>query len=638
MRRLLCRIHRARRRGAACAFATGARTYETSASSRAMPSQFAAASTLTHGGQTLKEVAAFLRSHQGGVSSAGSTLNVVDATAQHAVSLINSDTPLSDLLSFAEACKVQKLKQPLLDVLLKINLDDTQDANVVAEILLIMGQAQLYPGLLFEWLYERTDRLSSRGMAVFLYECGRHGLRCKHFADRAVPRAATMVPDMSVSQVMMSTRGLIRFVRDWRIFFEAAKPVYLENLAELSDDDWALVLRLSKELNAWMGFRRLQELAVTAKDPDILPLSIVAQALLRVDKHKTIRMPRSVKRFVELSAATMCRRKDSLVDISVVEAIDALDSLSTWASTIKVDPELLKAVGDLLTERISEIKYSPNVALWSRATCALSKFHFYHEPWMHTMTTFARDKFILDKISFFQQCSFVAALARLGFADAESYQCIGDLMLDNADLIREPTHASPVLWSFTVPNQIHRPLFDLLVDKFVAWADDPATNSVVQSLYCFVAAGYHRSRDLTPLYKACFTTANLENPQFKRRLQVIRDVVAAEADVSLPEIPEFSHEIPTDFARNAARMMPNTELVPTYGPCTLMRLRPSEKYGMLLVDGAPLSTGEAPMEVILQGRVLAAQGWSLCPPLFARTPTWTEHGERYLQYWAAHGR
>jgi len=123
---------------------------------------------------------------------------------------------IQEVVEFAEVCCRRKLKQPLLDILLDLKLDDDTDANEVAQLLRIMGSTELYPATIFDWIYERIDRLDCRGMSTFLYECGRHGLRCKHFADRAVPRAAKMVPDMSVEEVMRTTQGLIRFIRDWR--------------------------------------------------------------------------------------------------------------------------------------------------------------------------------------------------------------------------------------------------------------------------------------------------------------------------------------------------------------------------------------------------------------------------------------
>jgi len=139
---------------------------------------------------------------------------------------------IQEVVEFAEVCCRRKLKQPLLDILLDLKLDDDTDANEVAQLLRIMGSTELYPATIFDWIYERIDRLDCRGMSTFLYECGRHGLRCKHFADRAVPRAAKMVPDMSVEEVMRTTQGLIRFIRDWRgRFLRVFGFFYLVNIS-----------------------------------------------------------------------------------------------------------------------------------------------------------------------------------------------------------------------------------------------------------------------------------------------------------------------------------------------------------------------------------------------------------------------
>jgi len=554
---------------------------------------------------------------------------------------------IQEVVEFAEVCCRRKLKQPLLDILLDLKLDDDTDANEVAQLLRIMGSTELYPATIFDWIYERIDRLDCRGMSTFLYECGRHGLRCKHFADRAVPRAAKMVPDMSVEEVMRTTQGLIRFIRDWRAFFDAARPVYQDNLANLNDDDWILVLRLSKELVQKREFRRLQELAATAKDPACLPLSTVARALMRVEKHRTYKMGRSVEVFVDLCAATLHDRRAELKTIAASEAIDALDAFSSWVegsasmtkagqrkAMAKVTPELLDALGDHLTNKIMEIKYSPNVWLWARVTQAFSRFYHYHDGWMNEIALLARDKFILDKISFFQQQSFLVALARLGFVDPESYQCIGTALLKEKDLFKEPAHLSPVMWAFTTVNEVHTPLFDFCAEKLVEWANDSGANSVIQGLYCLVATGYHRTHDLTPLFKACFVPARMENDSFRRRLNTIREVIKADLNMDLPAI-EFSQQHPSHFAESVAAMIPGATIAPTYGPGTLVLLRPSENYGMICSDDAPLKNNKAPMDIILQGRILAQQGYRLAPPLFRRSETYEKFGENYVKYWAS---
>jgi hypothetical protein len=77
--------------------------------------------------------------------------------------------------------------------------------------------------------------------------------------------------------------------------------------------------------------------------------------------------------------------------------------------------ENIEALGLILADRIAEIKYSPNVALFQSITTALGRLHYYHQEWMRQLTPIARDKFMLDRISFFQQCALADAMGKLKF-------------------------------------------------------------------------------------------------------------------------------------------------------------------------------------------------------------------------------
>jgi len=566
----------------------------------------------------------------------------------------SGQSSLEEIVNYAEICKNKKLKQPILDILLDLPLEKLPETSEVCghiiQLIRITGESELYPAVLFDWASIRGHLFNPTSMSYFLFECGRHGLRCKHFADGLVPRAAEMANDMNFEELMRATQGLIRFVRDWKSFFDASRMRYQENLENLEDKDWILVLRLCKDLNAHREYRRLQELAVACRPPQELSLTTVASALDRLQKQKTVKLGRSIENFVEGCAGTMHSRREELSELSMVQLVESLDSFSTWVegrgvipragrtrqSMTTVTPELLNAIGDILAERVSEIKYSPNVWLWARITQAFSRFTHYHKGWMHEITFLARDQFILDKISFFQQQSFVVALARLGFADAEAYERIGDILMREKDLFKEPHTCTPTLWAFTMTNQVHKELFDHLAENLVEWAGDRRTNSICQGLWCLVATGYHQTRDLTPLFDACFTESNRTDPLLKRRLHVIRQIVTTDPNnkYDVPEV-EFSMERPSKVAEEAVEWVSGAEIAPTYGPGCLIQFNPNEKYGMLIANDAPLATGDAPMDILLQCRILARQGWRLAPPLFRFSDTYENYGENYVKYWAS---
>merc|ERR1711884_556316 len=69
------------------------------------------------------------------------------------------------------------------------------------------------------------------------------------------------------------------------------------------------------------------------------------------------------------------------------------------------------------------------------------------------MTSVFRDKYMLDRVSFFQHTSLCGALAKLKFADADSWEALAGIMLPNVDLCKEVDHVSPIAWAFLMVDQ-----------------------------------------------------------------------------------------------------------------------------------------------------------------------------------------
>ena len=109
--------------------------------------------------------------------------------------------------------------------------------------------------------------------------------------------------------------------------------------------------------------------------------------------------------------------------------------------------QFLLLVGDILSDRIAEIKYSPNVSLYQSVTNSLSRVggDFFHKNWMTAVTPVMRDCYILDRISFFQQCVLVQALGRLRFSDQATFAALGKMLMRNLDLFKEVAHVAPIL-------------------------------------------------------------------------------------------------------------------------------------------------------------------------------------------------
>eukprot|EP00392_Amoebophrya_sp_AT5.2_P003747 g3752.t1 len=88
-------------------------------------------------------------------------------------------------------------------------------------------------------------------MASFIRETGRHGLRCKHFVDKVIHRAAELgEKEMSIEEIFVTATGLIRFVRDWQIFFHKTVGKLRANLLKLDLSHLFTCLRFSRDLRA----------------------------------------------------------------------------------------------------------------------------------------------------------------------------------------------------------------------------------------------------------------------------------------------------------------------------------------------------------------------------------------------------
>ncbi|CAD7976035.1 unnamed protein product [Amoebophrya sp. A25] len=142
--------------------------------------------------------------------------------------------------------------------------------------------------------------------------------------------------------------------------------------------------------------------------------------------------------------------------------------------------------GSLFAHRIAEIKYSANVSLFQSITQSLSRVGHFHQEWMEALTPVVRDKYMLDRISFFQQCTLLASLAKLRFRDDETYESLAFMLWQEKELFKEIEHISPVVWSLClvhVESLLHAknsPLEHLSVqgDRSHAQAGCTSTTSV----------------------------------------------------------------------------------------------------------------------------------------------------------------
>jgi len=486
-------------------------------------------------------------------------------------------------------------------------------------------------------------------------------LRCRHYIDSAVGRASELVLQMNLNELLMSMQGMAKNSRDWKVFFNAARPRIISHIRELQVPHLILVLRISRDLRHMPDFIDLHahmstELMMKA---DTLTLSEGAQCLMSCTYSPQYRaQAQGLVRAVEQKWS----RTEDLSSLRVVEIVDSLDTIASWG--MKPVP-LLDRLSNILVENMVELKYAGNVSLWITATHAFARLEHRDASWPPQALELSRDKFFLEKNSFFQHCKIVTALMKLRLFDEIVYNNIAELLLSDMELFKEVTDLSPVLWGYTMAGYNHEALFDACYSLMLRWMDEEkldlskvfVKNSVCQAVWCFAVAGYHKRYDsfAALLDYAMFSMEGVAPgvmPPFTRRLAQISDIVLQEA----PELAEkcqypqhlatvrTSQQVRTVLEREA----PNEpaflnelssalrELGWAFDPCFMpdsdsafyvdisLEKQLGKKVGFLVTSRSQLmrrsnglNSGEAPLppqetgQLGLQRRLLEARGWQL---------------------------
>lgn len=417
----------------------------------------------------------------------------------------------------------------------------SEDLQSVLQLLSNLGKGSLFHIELFEFCNQRLGSLDAAGVAVFLYEAGRHGLRCRHLIDAALPRAIELVPDMSINDIMMASQGLVRFSRDWSAFFLAARPRVLAQLQSLSASQLLLGLRVSRDLrhfNEMVDVHSACASGLLLKVPS-LSLPQAAQCLMCCTFSPKFRaQAHGLVRCIE----QQWTHTEDLSPLRAVEVVDSLDSLSSWG--MKSLP-LVDRLCDILVERSIELKYAGNVSLWVQATQALSRIEHLNASWPRVALELARDKAVAERPSFYQQCTLVISFARLRLFDETAYKNIAELLISDMGLFKEPQDLGPVLWAFVTVNYPHPGLFDGAYDVVIEWLEAEkldmskagTRHSFVQIVHCLAVAGYHKRYEsfVALLDYAFFGAEDLE----KERVVNLKRI-AQLADIVLIETPELA--------------------------------------------------------------------------------------------------
>jgi len=453
------------------------------------------------------------------------------------------DATLEQLAELAEAFVLVQLRVPLRNMMVPVSAklrEQPETSTALSSVVRLMratGQGSLFFIDLFEFCSTRTQALQLPDLATYIYEGGRHGLRCRHFMDAVVPLLSKEVTRMTIADIMRAWQGLVRFSYERKDFFKAALPKVRPQLASLTTPHLLLVMRVARDLKQFREFIDLHAACCTELMLKIASLTAneAAQCLAQCSKDTRYRaQAQGLARTVEQHWV----QTEDLSSLRVVEVVDGLDSFASWG--MKSLPVLAR-LDNILVERQVELKYTGNVSLWTTAVQAFARMN-YDAKWPLVAVEFARDRMFLDRISFFQQTALVSSFGRLRQFDETVYNNIAELLLSDFSLFKQPTDLAPVLWSYANANFVHERLFDGAYDLMIGWLESEELNlektstqvAIIQICWSFVVAGYHQRYQSF----AAFLDYALFTGHDKLRMVHVRRLVQL-CDAVLQEAPEL---------------------------------------------------------------------------------------------------
>jgi len=411
-----------------------------------------------------------------------------------------------------------------------------EDVQSVVELLQIKGKSYIYVVELFEYCADRLEFLEGPHLATYVREAGRHGLRCRQFLGPAVTRAAQMVRELSIEDLAKCWQGFLRSDREWKAFYQAARPHIAGGLDKLTTADLLAVQRACRDFSQDVGFAELHA-SVCSRLEDrasSLELSEAASALMGTPFMESLRMP---AHNLVWTIGNIWGKTEDLSRLSINEVVEALVTFASWG--MRPLP-LMDRLCDILVERRIDLKYAGNPSLWVSASAALARVEHVTSKWPVVAVEFARDRQLLDRISFMQQLAAVGALTRLQVYDAQAYETLADCIGREVRQFKDVTEAASVVWSLAMANCFPPVLFDAVYDMAVesleAESLDISKPNVaaawVQLCWAFTVAGYHQRHESFAAFLdyAFFNEVTTQSVRlaFLRRSAQLADLVASE--------------------------------------------------------------------------------------------------------------
>ena len=298
------------------------------------------------------------------------------------------------------------------------------------------GRAMLFFQELFDYCGANLNHMTSHQLSVYIYECGRHGLRCKHLMDLAMQRAVRM--EFESSALSSIFKAICRNASDYNDFISRNIDEQIAISGSLSATNQLVLFRIVKQIKDGTRFRTL------LNNIDITNYTIIEKFNLIYQMKKSkdfenfparaaMHMIQSVVNDLQSSLSTTA----DLISAGVI-VTDITDALDAMASLRVRRDDVIQIWMDFLVDKIAEIKYSPICGLWQAVTDSLGHLRFFHAPWMkRAVDEMASNSFALKSFAAFQLVFFTSSLGRLNYYSEKVYKTITNVLKDDVKSIND---------------------------------------------------------------------------------------------------------------------------------------------------------------------------------------------------------
>ena len=298
------------------------------------------------------------------------------------------------------------------------------------------GKGMVYLEELFQFLVDRQDTLTGSELACLIYECGRHGLRSKHFLDSIVKNSPdSIVRRISAADIPMALKGVCRFAADYRQFVESA--IRKLEIKSLQPHDVLITMRTLRQIKDG------NELVNLLRATDWTQFSTVDKlnCLHLLKRARGFRFPADrIKVPISVAHRLVKELEQELVgnsipsDVIVTDFSDCLDAMASWRIH---NPQLVQVMMDFLVSRAAEIKYSPICGLWQAITDSCGHLGFFHGPWMRIVEDMGSSEFNLKSFAAFQLVFFISSLGRLNFYSEKVFSAVARVLVKDISSIND---------------------------------------------------------------------------------------------------------------------------------------------------------------------------------------------------------